>query len=226
MRVPVNRWTPERIGVTVLPGPRRRKNGLYMPSNSRFPPIFRVILVNRAGRLIPVLERHPRHRDALFLHLPAVVGEKEIEVLLFPVKNYRSVSVPAGKEAILCAAVHRIPGFQNNPKILHRLAPIPRDGRPHFRSRQRISPADPARFVVVPKKQRAVLVLPCRFKPHRLMIGGIEFYRFRKAQRELAGPPADRRNSSGMEEVQSTAGPERSAISINHGRQIDTRRRP
>src|SRR5258707_756551 len=110
----MNRWAPKGIGVLVLPGLCRRKDGRHVPSDPGFQPCSGVVLVNGAYGMISVLERNPRHGDALFPHRSAIIREKQIEVLLLAVESHGCVAMSARKEAVLRGAIDGISGFEDD----------------------------------------------------------------------------------------------------------------
>src|SRR5207302_1175179 len=82
MAVPVNGWSPKRIGVGTMPIDFDRQNRRGMPAKSRLVPPVLAPFPNFAHRLIALGPTHPRHRHALLRNVVRIIAEEEVQEFL------------------------------------------------------------------------------------------------------------------------------------------------
>src|SRR4051794_20620243 len=97
MGVPVDRGSPEGVGVWSVPISFCGKDGTDPAADPRLRPLALVPFPDLPDRLSQVSEAHPRYRDALFGKFPCVSTDEEVDILARTICDRREIAVASGK---------------------------------------------------------------------------------------------------------------------------------
>ena len=219
--VVVDRWTPMRIRIFIVPRARGGEDGAEPATEAGFGPLAEVKLIHFTLWGEAVFKGHAGGCYALRGNSAGVVGEEEIKKIAFAVEDDACVAVTAGEEAVFGVAIAGIAGFENNTEILDGGSVVARDCGTDLGSGEAVAGAAEFRFVVVEEEERAVCIAPDRFKPDRAVFGGIESDFAGCAEIGLIGAAADVWDASGMEEVHDACGPECGAVAVDNRGEFD-----
>ena len=157
----------------------------------------------------------------MFFLSAAVVGEEEVEEVLVAVGDNGKVAMATGKEAVLGAAIYGVAGLENESHVLDGFAVVIRDGGSDAGGGEVIAFAKSAGFVVIPEKERAVLIAPDGFEPDGFVLGGVEIDAFGVGEFELIGTLAAGGDAGGMEDVEFAIGPHGGGVAVDDFGQRD-----